>query len=188
MFASKLTMRMSRLLACSTLMLALMIVPVKFAAAPISDAYKLKAALIYKIAKFVTWPADSTVKDSNNFGICLLGEADFGEVLKSLEGRSVKGRTIVVNRFTQSRSIDARCQIVFISASKRAFMEDIVRYLQGKPILTVSDEEDFARIGGMVQFKEQNNKVGFNINLKSADRAGIKISSQLLNLATIVDR
>ena len=65
-------------------------------------------------------------------------------------------------------------------------MPEIFLAAQKGGILTVSDIDRFAERGGIINFYKENNKVRFKINLNAAERAGTKISSQLLRLGTIV--
>jgi hypothetical protein len=44
----------------------------------------------------------------------------------------------------------------------------------------------FVELGGIINFFVQNNRVRFEINVNSAERAGLKLSSQLLSLAKVV--
>ena len=53
-------------------------------------------------------------------------------------------------------------------------------------MLSTGDGEGFAQSGGIVGFTTRDNRVRFEINLARADEARLKISSQLLKLATIV--
>jgi len=55
------------------------------------------------------------------------------------------------------------------------------------PILSVSDIADFTRAGGMIDLVEVEQRIRFNINLSAARRARLRLSSQLLKLATIVE-
>jgi hypothetical protein len=148
--------------------------------------YKLKAALLYKLTRFIEWPPrDGTA--ASRFGICVLGRDDFGQSLDELSVRKVGEASIVIHRFKNSGSIGASCQLVFISDSKRAFLGKILRRLKKKPMLTVSDSEGFAVHGGMVQMSLADKRITFKINHRAAKMAGLKISSKLLNIATIVD-
>jgi hypothetical protein len=52
--------------------------------------------------------------------------------------------------------------------------------------LTVGETEHFARRGGIINFKMQDNKVRIEINPAAAARAHLKISPDLLELAEIV--
>jgi len=58
--------------------------------------------------------------------------------------------------------------------------------LKTLPILTVGESEAFGRAGGIAWFRLEGNKLRFAINLDAARRAGLKISSRLLGVATVV--
>lgn len=156
-------------------------------AAPPTAEYKLKAALIYKLTKFIEWPQLQVDQARDAFGICLLGVDNFGDALDALQERKAKELPIAVYRHTQSEAIDERCQIVFISDSKQAFMKPILQSLQARPILTLGDMEEFAVQGGILQFTRGKKRIGFLINLESAKKSQLTIAAPLLDLATLVD-
>jgi hypothetical protein len=58
--------------------------------------------------------------------------------------------------------------------------------LRGASVLTVGDHDDFATTGGVIHFTRENYRVRFEINVRAAERAGLRISSKLLQLARIV--
>ena len=89
-------------------------------------------------------------------------------------------------RFTSIDEI-AGCDILFVAASEKSRFAQILEALKNSHVLTVGDVEPLARIGGVMNFKLIDNKVRFEINVDAADRAGLKISSQLLRLADLVD-
>ncbi len=151
-----------------------------------SVEHKLKAALTYKVAKFVEWPGQVSAKSHNTFGICLLGEDYFGPVLDALQDHMVGGLPISIQRFSQSTSIDDSCQVVFVSRSKQVFLESIFKILRQRSILTIGDTKRFAERGGMIQFIYNNRHIGFKINLKSAKRTGLKIAAPLLEMASMM--
>jgi hypothetical protein len=51
------------------------------------------------------------------------------------------------------------------------------------PILTVGEDEPFARAGGIINFVLKNGKVRLAINLIPARKAGLVISSKVLAVA-----
>ena len=53
-------------------------------------------------------------------------------------------------------------------------------------MLTVSEIEEFCQSGGMLNFVRQDETFRFEINPDSAKRAGLKISSKLSSMATII--
>ncbi|WP_457674046.1 YfiR family protein [Thiolapillus sp.] len=168
------------------LLVLLMLLPMEPRwALAVSSEYKLKAALIYKLTRFVEWPL--TDGRRSEFGICILGRDDFGSALDALESRKVHGLPIHIRRLVQSEAVDESCQILFVSESKRPFLRAILASLEGQPILTIGDVEQFAEKGGMIEFVRGRKRIGFRINLQQAMRAGLKIAAPLLELSTIVE-
>lgn len=154
---------------------------------PSLPEYKLKVALIYKLTKFITWP-EELLNQQGFFGICVLGETNFGKLLKALEQRSVAGQPIRVFQYEQSDEIKSSCSILYISESKQGFVSSIFHNIKDKSILTLADFDRFAELGGIIEFTSRGNKIGFKINQQEAERHQIRISAPLLQLATIVEK
>jgi hypothetical protein len=156
-----------------------------FAGEQVSTEYKLKSVLLYKLTRFVEWPAALSVEKSD-FKICLLGRDDFGSALQALEQHQVAGKQIKVLRFDQSEQIDTDCRIVFVSSSKQPFIPSIIQRLAPYPILTVGESDGFAQQGGMIQFALKNKKISFEINNHKVLACKLKIAAPLLQMSTIV--
>jgi hypothetical protein len=149
--------------------------------------YAVKAAFIYNFAKFVEWPTESSVQDSP-FVIGILGQDPFGGALDEIvSGKTVRDKRITVKRFTKIEDAMSS-SILFISNSEKENMGQIIKRLDGAPVLTVSDLERFAEHGGMVELMIDQNRVRFAINVAAAEQARLKPSSQLLKLAKIVTK
>ncbi|BCL62858.1 hypothetical protein DGMP_35510 [Desulfomarina profundi] len=157
------------------------------AAGSVSPEYKLKAALLYKLTRFIEWPEQYSQGDDGSFGICILGQDDFGSLLDTLQKRYVNNARISIHRFMQSEGINENCQLVFISDSKRSYLNSIINTLANKPILTIGESKKFADQGGMIQFVLNDGQIGFKINIGHVHTSGLKIAAPLLELATIVD-
>ena len=143
--------------------------------------YEVKAAFLYNFARFVEWPQS---KDQLTFAV--LGRDPFGSVLDdTVSGKTVLGRRIEVRR--ASRVEEARdAQIVFVCASERSTTPIILKALERPGLLTVGEVDGFAQSGGAINFTMQGRKVRFEINPTTAEQARLKMSSQLLKLATLV--
>ena len=148
--------------------------------------YELKAALIYKISKFVRWPPTGEKSLSMPLRLCVVGRDYFGAAIDVLNGQAVQGQTIEVVRPAAGELAAASCQIVFISRSELKNLTSLLMCTTGKPVLTISDIDGFAARGGTVEFATKDKKLGFRINPETARRAGLEFSAQLLQLATIV--
>jgi hypothetical protein len=160
--------------------------PFAAAAYEVSREDKIKAAIIYKLTKFVRWPATALPHDSNPLVMCALGSDPVGEALSNVEGRTVWNRKARFLQISASQEAVDHCHVVFIPRSQAPHMERILQELRDRPVLTVSDAPRFAQLGGMVGLVKLTNRISFEINLEATRRARISISAQLLELAHIV--
>ena len=148
--------------------------------------YELKAALLYKVAKFVRWPASAFSDEDAPLVFCVLGEDPFGASLDAISGQVTAGRSIVIERHANADA--ARdCHLAFISASEHGRLPAILETVRDRAVLTVGDTASFATRGGAVNFVTQENRIAFEINAPATERAGLEISAQLMRLARIIN-
>jgi hypothetical protein len=76
--------------------------------------------------------------------------------------------------------------MVFVSSSERRRLPEIEDQLRGASVLLVGEFPGFAGAGGTLQFTIEDNRVRFLINTDAAQRAGLRLSSKLLSVATVV--
>jgi uncharacterized protein DUF4154 len=145
-----------------------------------SREYEIKAAYLYNFTKYVDWP---TSKDTITIGV--LGDNPFGAALAAINGKSVKGRRVVVREIASVRDAST-CQMIFVSSSQRQRLQEIFENSKNAHVLTVGEMQGFAAEGGIINFIEENNKVRFEINPDAARRTGLTISSELLKLAKLI--
>jgi hypothetical protein len=150
----------------------------------------IKAAFVYRLSKFVEWPAENFERADSPFVIGVLGKGSFAEVLaRKVDGKKAKGRNIVVRRVRQLTTAEdlADCHVLFVpSTEQEQVAQEIRAVLQDASILTIGDVEGFSRKGGIIGFSERDNKMSFEINLDSARRANLKIQAKLLKIGQIV--
>jgi hypothetical protein len=148
--------------------------------------YEVKAAYLYDFGKFVTWPAKAGTGDE--FPICVLGEDPFGATFDAtIAGGTINGKKVVITRIAKPQEA-VSCRILFISASEERQLKEILATLDKTSVLTVSDISQFTRRGGMIQFVIDASRVRFEVNVTTAERAGLTLSSQLLKVAINVRR
>ncbi len=159
-----------------------------YAALPIAQEYQVKAVFLYNFANFIRWPESAFANRYAPFNICILGDDPFGqEIDVTVENEKVNGHRVKIQRLVNMKKIEI-CQILFISASEKSLMSDILTFLQRHPILTVSDINNFVIRGGMIQFFKLGKHVRFYIAPDTVKEAGLQISANLLRIANIVHR
>ncbi|HWD20362.1 MAG TPA: YfiR family protein [Verrucomicrobiae bacterium] len=151
-----------------------------------SPEYKLKAAYLCRFVDFVDWPKSAFPSTNSPLVIGVLGPDPFGGALDEVaEGQKSNGHAIQIRRFSSPDEIK-QCQVLFVSPSEAPKLAAIMRELQGRQMLTVSDLNNFTAHGGIIRFFTDNNKVRFRINLEAARACQLTISSRLLQLADVV--
>lgn len=149
--------------------------------------YEVKAAYLYNFGRFVEWPSRTGTPQPNSFSICVVGQDHFGAALNNLGDETIAGKSVVVKRLQTSKDA-MNCRILYISASEENQLKPTLAALEGSSVLTVSDMPQFSQRGGMIQFILDGSRVRFEINLASAEHAGLTLSSELLKLAVNVRR
>ena len=148
--------------------------------------YQIKAAFLYNFVQFVKWPATAFSRSDAPFNIGILGDDPFGPALDdTVQGDSIDGHRLTIMRSPRVEELKD-CQMIFVSRSEESHAGEILAQLGSRPILTVSEAENFARQGGDIDFYISEGKVRFEINPRAAAQCGLKISSQLLALGKIV--
>jgi hypothetical protein len=154
---------------------------------PVAPEYQVKAAFLYKFATYIHWP-EPTGKSTAPFVVGIIGRDPFGSSLGAVvRGQTVHGKTIVIRKLARVEEA-LQCDVLFISSSEREHLPQILGALGSAPVLTVSDMDQFAERGGMINLiTTEDNHIRFDINKAAIDRAGLKAPSQLLRLARIVN-
>jgi hypothetical protein len=160
------------------------------AAEPGASEYQVKAAFLYNFIKFVEWPPKAFPDRNSPIIIGVLGNDPFSGpsinyLDQTVEGKMINDRKIVVQRSDRVANLK-NCHLLFVSRSERNRIKDILASVNGMNILVVGETENFCELGGCVNFVMQSEKVRFEINVGAAEKAGLKISSKLLNVAKIV--
>jgi hypothetical protein len=152
-------------------------------APPSPSEYEVKAAFLYNLAKFIDWPSGALPASDTQLRIGILGDSPMFEAISQLGDKTIGERKLEVRRVTPESKLD-EYHIIFLDQTVKN-ADQLAFNLRGSKTLTVGETEAFCRDGGLVNFILINNRVGFEINQKAAERAGFIISSKLLNLARI---
>jgi len=148
--------------------------------------YQVKAAFLYNFAKFIEWPDEEFPAADSPLIIGIVGDDPFGSILdQTVRGKTINGHPLVLRRFVPGEDFK-QCHLLFISRSLKDSVESILAALKSESIVTVSEIENFARRGGMINLIVADESVKFEINLPAVERAGLKISSKLLSVARAV--
>ena len=153
---------------------------------PVAKEFQVKALFLYNFTQFVQWPQHSFASPDAPLIIGILGEDPFGSYIDELvTGEAIDNHPIVVKRYANIEDVD-HCHVLFMNITEKNEVKRMLDSLEHKPTLTVSETDNFARMGGMVRFLREDERIGLRINTTAVKKAQLVISSKLLRLSDIV--
>ncbi len=157
-----------------------------YATPQIAQEYQVKAVFLYNFANFIRWPQTAFANHQAPFNICILGLDPFQqEIDVTVKNEQINKHAVKVKRLNSMINVDW-CQILFISRSEAAHFTTILNFIRKRPILTVSDIDDFVTKGGMIQFFKYRKRMRFYIAHNTIKESGLQASANLLRIAKIV--
>jgi hypothetical protein len=144
---------------------------------------QLKAAYLFNFVKFVEWPAAI----GETLTVCFIGGGGVQEALAiNIDKKRVGARNLAARQVDASSSALKSCNVLYVDSASLSASDGLLRSVQ--TALTVSDASGFARNGGMIELFTESNRLRFSVNIENTRRAGLKISSSLLQLAATVEK
>ena len=163
-------------------MCAMAAAPLEKMPAQEADEYHLKAAFIFNFARFINWPPRLENTTADTLEICVAGADAIADALRTTtSGKSIDSRRVTVRQLN-SPAVVQGCQMLFVGSQAKKTAE-ILAEAARLPIATMGENNNFIQHGGMINFVLADGKLRFEINFAAASRAGISISSKLLQLA-----
>jgi hypothetical protein len=133
------------------------------------------AAYLYHFIKFTEWPTVSPV-----FHYCVYEDTNFAGLLrKTYSDKTIGTASIDIKNINAQAKLDD-CQLIYFS---QAAPSDFLEAVSSHAILSIGMQKDFAELGGIIYLFEEDQKLRFYVNNATASHAGLKISSQLLQLS-----
>lgn len=167
--------------------LALAAVLLPGVAAPVgaqTSEYLAKIVLMEKMTRFVEWPRPAD--RDRPFLLAVVGRTPFGEALETyFSNHPIKDRAVLIRYHRQVQGLE-EADMVFICASEKARLGQILDRVKGRPVLTVADAEGFVRGGVMVGFVSQGSRLTFEVNPQPVRASGLRMRPDFLQLAKIV--
>jgi hypothetical protein len=149
---------------------------------------KLKSAFVYNFTKFVEWRAERFASASDPIVIGLLADEAMREEVAAISAnRQVNGRSLSVRRIESLADLQA-AHVVYVDAAAQSRYAVLRKNVQELEALVVGDGGACSSRGDAICFVQQGDKLRFEINAMSAERAHVKISAQLQKLALAVHR
>jgi hypothetical protein len=145
--------------------------------------YRVKAAFLYKFGDYIEWPGDAFARPDSAVVIGVMGADVLADELgKIVAGRTIAGRPVTVRKLRRGDAL-AGLHLLFVGRSEGSRLADLFAETKGHAILTVTESDQAASPGSVINFVVVDDKVRFDIALQPAEQGNLKISSRLLAIA-----
>ncbi len=140
---------------------------------------KLKGMFIYSFAKNVYWPQKYSKGD---FVVAVFGDKDVFNQLNSSYTDKLVGNQKIKIKFYSSLNDIKDCHMLFVSKQKSSSISQIKNVLSQYTLL-VSEGENLASTGSMINFIYIDSRLKFQVNKTKAEKNELKIGQTLTKLA-----
>ena len=151
------------------------------------EEYAVKAAFVLNFILLTEWPEEAADVSKKEFVLCVVGGDKLPNPFQSLNGKKVRKKSLRVV-YAPVDSMLAECQVIFYR--EEVDTQDLVRTLKAvrsKPVLTIGEKKNVTKLGGAIHFFKDSGKLRFAINPEIVSEQGLKMSSRLLQIATLID-
>jgi hypothetical protein len=141
----------------------------------------VKAAYLYRFAGYVNWPEEAPANAV--FSIDVLGSPGVAKELRRLlVGHSINGHPTQVREISSARDL-GQANMLYASQGHAEVLRDLTPAPGSRAMLLVTDEVGGLKFGSALNFLTIDRNVRFEVSLTTAERWGLKISSDLLGVA-----
>ncbi len=148
---------------------------------------QIKAVFLYHFTSFIKWPEDAFSSGDTHFRICTPETDPINKTLSVIiAGEAVNNRDIEL--YTLAEGDQAKsCQILYLPQGNDGHLLEQLNHGASRT-LTVSDDKEFIKRGGMIKFHFERGRIRPVIHKPRLDNANLKASAKLLQLATLVSK
>ena len=151
-----------------------------------AEVSQVKAAYLYNFAKFVEWPPDAFRSADDPAVICVIGDDRTSAALeRAIVGKKANGRRIEAMN-PRSANEFRTCNVLFIGFTDKGRIVPILHSIAGSSVLAVGQADMFLSLGGMINLFQKDGTITLEIDPKTTDSAGLKVSSRLLVVARVI--
>jgi hypothetical protein len=145
---------------------------------------KVYTLLMLNFARGIQWP-DVPKKESFVIGVFEYPPLA-SELNNAASSTKIGSRKIEVKEFTRTDEISG-CHILFVPAYKARSFDAVLNKLGSEPTLIITNKSDLAKKGSGVNFILVDGKLRYEINCKSIEKRGLKISANVKGMGIVVD-
>ena len=138
---------------------------------------QLRALYVQRLVRYVAWPAGEGPAPGKPFVVAATDPARLRPYFPAPDQVGEPEFRLV--------QWPARCDVLVLVGASRREAAAILKRVADRPVLTITQDPDGPALGAVINFYMQGGRLKLEVGLEAARRAGLSISSRLLQLARI---
>lgn len=143
------------------------------------EALKSKAVQIYNFCKMIQWPENY---QSDEIVIAIAGDSQMLKELKDYTvNKTINSKKLRIEKYMPGSK--SPVHVFYLPDGYSSKFYQFKSVFKNKPTLFITDDPELYSQGAHISFRESDEKIKFVINKTAAERAGLKISPELVKFA-----
>ncbi|OIQ50810.1 hypothetical protein BerOc1_02752 [Pseudodesulfovibrio hydrargyri] len=138
---------------------------------------QLRALYVQRLVKYVAWPDGAGPAPGEPFIVAATDPARLRPYFPATDQGA--GPHFRLVRWP------ADCDVLVLAGASRREAAAILKRVADKPVLTITQDPDGPALGAVVNFYMRGGRLKLEVGLGAARRAGLSVSSRLLQLARV---
>jgi hypothetical protein len=145
---------------------------------------RIKAVYLYNFTRYFEWPSNMR---EGTFVICTIGSnSGLSAELNKMATQKMVGNQKIEIKTASSIGDAGKCNILYLMGDNSSQLKDAMAAYKGKGTLVVTEKTGMGKAGAVINFVVSENKQAFELNTASAQKTGLKVSTNLKDLAQSV--
>ena len=157
---------------------------IRFIPKPDELNYKMHAMFIYHFTKYINWPESEL---NTEFIIGVIGVTPLKDELQHIiKTKNINNKKVELIQLNENSEELKKCQIIFISEKESKSISKIYSATEKNPVLIITEKTGMLSKGASINFLVINEKLRFEISKSNVTSHNLKVSNELLKLASDV--
>lgn len=134
--------------------------------------------VVMGILSYTRWP-----QQPEPIRLCVTGEPAYAAGLLDDEARPSTPAAVARAVAPGDPSLAQDCDAVYLGGLSEKAQRQVLQRLVGRPVVSIIEDDAECAVGGMFCLDIQPDRVGFQVNLDSVARSGVRIHPAVLQLS-----
>jgi hypothetical protein len=154
-------------------------------AEPGQEGAAARAAYLYSFLGYIEWPSRALPLTDSPLVIGVVDADEVAaELLLTTLGRKINNRAVVIRRLQHGDSMED-IHLLYIGPGEAQHVQAMVRQAPRRWTVTVTDDASADAIAGVINFRQSEGRLRFDVSQAAAERGDFKLSSRLLSVAIV---